>query len=158
MSIVDLYINDQKYNLVNFEQAADYFGELDDVAIFEFKEKTPNFEFLDGDDYTNTPINLFISGIELINETQNLYQNETQNLYQNETQIYKVLLTRAIIFHLENGRELMFEKDDCFFSEQIIIKTGTNLKDKLDANFEFEKDWNEDEYKAVCEHNIISIN
>lgn len=65
MSIVDLYINDQKYNLVNFEQAADYFGELDDVAIFEFKEKTPNFEFLDGDDYTNTPINLFISGIEL---------------------------------------------------------------------------------------------
>lgn len=97
--------------------------------------------------YSN--LGLIISKIELINETQNLYQNETQ--------VYKVLLTRAIIFHFENGRELMFEKDDFCFSEEIVIKVGTNMKNKLDPHFRFERDWNDDEYTAQSEHEILCI-
>jgi hypothetical protein len=69
--------------------------------------------------------------------------NENQRLFHHDEQIYDVYTVRGIIFVLEDGREISFEKP-IWFSEEIYIQKGYDLIEKFAPFEEFAEGWNED--------------
>lgn len=148
--IVGLYIGEQVYSLTNIQENVDYFGNIDNIAICRFSEK--------GDDdiksafkntkMITTPVDGIIDKIILVNENQKLSKN-------NEA-LYNVWLTRAIIFFV-GEREISFEKDNIPFSEEIIIRRGYNLFEKLSDEKEFLMSWDKG-FIPECTRENIEIN
>ena len=135
---VGVYIDNLVYELRNEQESVDY---STDNNIQSF--------FLDTEQI-NTPIEEIISKIVIVNENQKLYKNGIQ--------IYDVWVTRGIIFVLESGREISFQKDIVPFSEEIYINKGYNLIDIIEDNNDFCDDWNEQEgYLGKCSREIIEI-
>lgn len=135
---VGLYIGDQVYELRNEQEQVDYFGAMDDMAVWhilETQDKSIQSAFL-AIEQINTPVEESIKGITLVDENQ--FMTDGKNLE------YDIWLTRAVIFHLES-RDICFEKDTCAFSEEIEIVRGYNLKNNYPkTNKFFLNDWNED--------------
>ena len=48
---------------------------------------------------------------------------KTKKLFKDDVELYKVWLTRGIIFYVD-GRAISFEKDSIPFTEEIIIRRG----------------------------------
>ena len=135
--IVGLYIEDNVYALTNIQEPVDYFGNIDNMAIFKLaisdnikiKSIFENVEMID------TPIKDIITGVKLVNEQQTLM------IHGKIT--YEIWLTRAIIIDV-GGREISFEKDTTPFSEEIIIRRGYDLLDKVSDNDDFLEEWDDD--------------
>lgn len=134
--IVGIYIGERVYSLTNIQESIDYFGNIEDVAICRFVETTDEHiksAFKDTEMIT-TPVEDIIDKILLVNENQKIYNSNEE--------LYNVWLTRGIIFYVK-GREIMFEKDNVPFSEEIIIQRGYNLTEKLSDEKEFLVSWSE---------------
>lgn len=95
----------------------------------------------------DTPVNEVIKNITLVNEHQIAVIDSAK---------YELWVTRSIIFHLEN-KDIYFEKDSTFFSEEIEIKRGHNLiKEYPKRNDCFLDGWDEDVVASV-ETEFITI-
>ncbi len=134
--IVGLYIGDGVYALTNIQEPVDYYGETDDMAVSKlcFSEDGKIKSAFADVEMISTPINEVIKSVKLINEQQKISINDEL--------IYEVWLTRAIIFEV-GGREISFEKDTVPFSEEITIRRGYNLIEKVSDNDEFLQEWDE---------------
>ena len=96
----------------------------------------------------DTPVNEVIKNITLVNEHQIAVIDSAK---------YELWVTRSIIFHLEN-KDIYFEKDSTFFSEEIEIKRGHNLiKEYPKRNDCFLDGWDVDVVASV-ETKFITIN
>ena len=89
----------------------------------------------------STPVNEVITSVKLVNEQQKVsIKGELK---------YEVWLMRAIIFEA-GGCEISFEKDTVPFSEEITIRRGYNLMEKISDNDDFLQECGEEylpEYK-----------
>lgn len=98
-------------------------------------------------DMTNIPVEEMIQEIQIVNEHQELFHLGVKT--------YDVQVTRGIIFLLQNGGEISFEKN-IWFSEMISIHKGTPLTNQFIPISEFEEDWTDD-YVGKCERETIKI-
>ena len=132
--IVGLYIGNQIYELKNEQTKFQYFDSIDDVALWNIKEVKDSdiHSFFEDTEQINTPVNQKIEKITLINEKQVACIDNLN---------YSLLVTRAIVFHLEN-RDIYFEKDNTAFSEEIEIKRGHDLLSEFPKrNYYFLDQW-----------------
>ncbi|MEE3393497.1 MAG: hypothetical protein VZR23_07445 [Lachnospiraceae bacterium] len=147
--IVGLYIGDEIYSLTNIQEAVDYYGCSEDVAVSKLSKVDDshiNSAFKDVE-MTSTPVGEEISSIILVNENQKMKKDGEE--------LYDVWLTRAIIFNV-GDREISFEKDIVPFSEEIIIQRGYDLENKISDNDDFLGEWDE-EYTPSYERKKIVI-
>ena len=141
--IVGLYIGDEVYAFTNVQEAVDYFGTTDDMAVAKLSTTEDSMiksAFKDVE-MISTPVGEVISSVKIVNEQQTMAINGEP--------AYEVWLTRAIIFEV-GGREISFEKDTVPFSEEITIQKGYDLLEKISDNDDFLEEWDEEyspEYK-----------
>ena len=147
--IVGLYIGDDVYALTNIQEEVDYFGTVEDMAVSNLavvEESEIKSAFLDVE-MRSTPVHEEITSVKLVNKQQNIAINGKPT--------YEVWLTRAIIFEV-GGREISFEKDTVPFSEEITIRRGYNLIDKISDNTGFLEEWG-NEYSPEYKREIVVI-
>lgn len=145
--VVQLNLENGIYYLYSAVEPIDNYGVVDDVAIWEWT--TTKYPIIDKKTFISTPINEKIKEIHLVQENQRLYKDGEQT--------YDVWVTRGIIFILENGREVSFEKA-VWFSEDIYINKGYNLIDTFQSTDDFAEEWEEsEEYRGECERRIEVI-
>ena len=147
--IVGFYIDNEIYKLTNIEESVDYFGTLEDTAVFRIEkaqEEDIRSAFSEGKQIDN-PVQAPIDEIILVNE------NQTVEEYGTKT--YDVWLTRGIIFKVD-GREISFEKENWPFSEEINILKGYNLADQYSSTDAFSEEWGEG-ITAVATREYVSI-
>lgn len=147
--IVGLYIGNGIYRISNFVQPADFFGKKEDVAVFLIDEAAESEikSCMDDGVLIDTPIDSIIKKITVVNEHQQLFNQGIQT--------YDVYVTRAIIFEMEDGGEISFEKD-IWFSEEINIRRGHDLIDKLSSTDSFAENWEGIEgYDTKCDRESI---
>ena len=144
--IVGFTIGEATYRLTNIQETVDYYGTDEDIAVFSVNaaEKEAIKSAFSETEQIITPIMGDITKIMLVNENQ---------CVESEGKSYDVWLTRAIIFVVD-GREISFEKDCVPFSEEIIIRRGYNLVEKISDEKEFLEGWNDDA-KATCKREIF---
>lgn len=147
--IVGLFIDKKMYALTDIQEPVDYFGNLEDIAVFKVKrcEGSDVKSAFKNREQIKTPINNSIEKIHLINEHQQLYVESELD--------YDVWLTRGIIFFVE-GREVSFEKDTVPFSEEIIINRGYDLIRKFSGTQDFMGGW-EKGMTPVCTRSVVEI-
>lgn len=144
--IIGLTIGDVTYKLTNVQEVVDYYGTSEEIAIFAINESTIEdikSAFSETEQIV-TPIMGTITKILAVNENQ---------CVESDDELYDTWLTRAIIFVVD-GREISFEKDCVPFSEEIIIRKGYNLVEKVSDEKEFLDGWDND-VKATCKRQII---
>ena len=134
--IVGLYIGDEIFALTNIQESVDYYGEKDDMAVsklYRSDDSKIKSAFTDVK-MISTPVNEVITSVKLVNEQQKVSIKDELK--------YEVWLTRAIIFEA-GEREISFEKDTVPFSEEITIRRGYNLMEKISDNDDFLQEWGE---------------
>ena len=147
--IVGLYIGEEVFALTNMQETVDYFGNTEDISVSKLKKSEDGFirsAFKDAE-MISSPVDEEISSVKVVNELQKISVNGTST--------YEVWLTRAIIIEA-GGREISFEKDNVPFSEEIIIRRGYNLVDKIADNDDFLEGW-DDEYTSDYSREVIEI-
>lgn len=147
--IVGLFIADKVYSLTNIQESVDYFGNTEDISVCKFKEageKDIQSAFKDTE-MISTPVKGIIEKILLVNEKQQLFKDGEE--------VYRVWLTRGIVFFV-NGREISFEKDIVPFSEEIIVRRGYSLLRDFSDEKEFLQSWSE-EYEPICNRQVTEI-
>lgn len=132
--VVGLYIGDNVYKILNEQEAITYFDSLEDVGVWKINEVEDSdiqSYFLDTKQIDN-PVNEKIKKITLVNEHQIVIIKSVK---------YELWVTRSIIFHI-NNKDIYFEKDSTFFSEEIEIKKGHDLiKEYPKENICFMEGW-----------------
>lgn len=149
--IIGVYIGESTYKLTNFCEVLDYYGRDEDVAVFKFEPAKENEikTCTDDGEMIETPVGSTIKKIHVINEHQKLF-------FKNE-QTYDVWVTRGIVFFLEDGREISFEKE-IWFSEFIRIQKGYNLEEKFDSIDTFLEGWEDcEDYTPKCEREVTVL-
>ena len=147
--IVGLYIGDEVYALTNVQEAVDYFGTTEDMAVAKLsasEDAMIKSAFKDVE-MISTPVGEKITSVKIVNEQQSMAISGKPT--------YEVWLTRAIIFKM-GGREISFEKDTVPFSEEITIQRGYNLIDKVSDNDDFLEEW-DDEYSPDYKREVVEI-
>lgn len=146
---VGLFIGNKVFLLTNCQQAVDYYGENEDMAVFRMDETEAEKvkSFFEDVEQIDTPVKNKIKSIRLVNEHQQLFIGE-------ECQ-YDVWLTRAVVFSLGDN-EVSFTKDAVPFSEEIIIKRGYKLIDEITPEADFMEGW-DGEYSPKCSCEIVVI-
>ena len=145
--IVGVAFEDVSYSITNFVSVMDFYGEQEDVALFNIERKPfANIQsFIKNETMIETPVDSIVSEILVVNEHQQLYENDIL--------IYDVLLTRGIVFRFEDGHELSFEKN-IWFSEDITVKRGYDLINLFSPTTEFSESWH-DSYRGECTREIL---
>ncbi len=147
--IVGLYIGDEVYALTNVQEAVDYFGTTEDMAVAKLsasEDAMIKSAFKDVD-MISTPVGEEITSVKIVNEQQTMAISGEP--------AYEVWLTRAVILKV-GEREISFEKDTVPFSEEITIQRGYNLIDKVSDNDDFLQEW-DDDYSPEYKREIIEI-
>ena len=146
--IVGVYVGDKVFAITNQTEVLDYYGAMEDVAVLRFDEsEAAQITSLTNNEMVNYPIESTIKEIRIVNENQQLFQQGTQ--------IYDVYTVRGLIFVLEDGREISFEKP-IWFSEEIYIQKGYDLFEKYSPTDEFGEGW-EGDYRGECSRDIVTI-
>lgn len=145
--IVGFIVDDNAFVLTNTTRPMDYYGATEDVAVMNLSqtEEQKIHSLVEDNQMVNTPVGKKITGVDIVNEHQRLFQNGVQ--------IYDVHLTRGVIFYFEDASELSFEKN-VWFSEDITVGKGEGLLDQFTSADEFTEDW-EDDYCGEYERTII---
>lgn len=145
---LQLYISDEIYELSNFTEPADYFGNTEDVAIMNFEKSSTNSlsAKISTDDWIDYPIDGAIESVTVVNDNKKLYikGEEAYNVWEPKGLIVKV-----------SGREIAFEKP-VWFDENIYITKGYDLEKNFAPAEEFEKSW-DSIVTAKCERERIII-
>ncbi|MCR5251924.1 MAG: hypothetical protein K6E50_15125 [Lachnospiraceae bacterium] len=147
--IVGLYIGDEVYSLTNMQESVDYFGTIEDMAVSRLavSEDCGIKSAFEDVEMISTPVGEEISAVKIVNEFQKVTISGKS--------AYEVWLTRAIIFEV-GGREISFEKDIVPFSEEITIRRGYNLIDKISDNDDFLEGWDV-EYAPEYKREVVVI-
>ena len=95
----------------------------------------------------DVPVNRIIREIKIINERQKLFNGTEQT--------YDVWLTRGVVFILDDGLEIAFEKS-VWFSEMITITRGENLLEQFAPTSGFSEEW-EKPFRGECERSVLSV-
>ena len=146
---IGLFIDADVFILKNEQKEVDYFGEAEEMAVFQLlpaQERDVKSAFIDTEQI-RTVVNQKITRIQLINEEQRVSDHEKI--------LYDVFLTRGIIFFLED-REISFEKDQVPFSEEIFIQKGDHLISTFNDPERFKEDW-EDAFTPECFREILDV-
>lgn len=149
--LVGLYIDNKIYKFDNFIEVQDFYGALEDVAILKIHtaEDGEIQSCGEGILMVETPIMAKITGIRVVDENQRLYVKGEQT--------YNVWLTRGLIFDLEDGREVSFEKS-IWFSEFIHVQRGYDLLKTYQPTDVFLEEWEEnEEYRGECDRVIRTL-
>lgn len=149
--IVGLKIAGKYLKLTNFTVPMKRYGIAEDVAVMKLEEcfasdiKTC---IIDGK-MIEHPVNSQITKVVVVNEKQTLEKSMGEK--------YVMYLTRAIIYTMEDGLEIAFEKP-VWFSEMINIKRGYNLLNQIVAIDIFLEEWEDCEgCQASCERTTIEL-
>ena len=147
--IVGVCADETSYAFTNFVESADYYGTMEDVAMFCMQEMPVDqmHSMIEDETLISTPVNSKIQSINIVNEHQRLFKNEVQT--------YDVMLTRGVIFETENGFEISLEKN-VWFSEMITVRKGYHLIDTLSSPSDFAGEW-EGEFRGKCTRSIITL-
>ena len=147
--IVGVSLENADYAFTNMVDVMDYYGELEEVAVFKVKRMPfPSIKsFIKDQTMIETPVEANVSEVLVVNERQQLFEHEKQ--------IYEVLLTRGIIFKFNDGHELSLEKN-IWFSEDISIEKGYDLLNRFTPETEFGEGWS-GKYRGECFREIISV-
>lgn len=95
------------------------------------------------------PVNGVIRHIHIVEEKQEVYHDGVK--------LYESLLTRDVIFELNDGLEISLEKSDSF-SEFIYLEKGYDLIDTYINLQDFENDWAADAgYVGKAARRIITL-
>ena len=146
--LVGLYVNEQVFKLDNFHEIQDFFGHQDDVAMFKLhlSDDSEIHSLGEGIKMVDTPIACKIRQIRIVDENQQLFVNGEQT--------YDVWVTRGVIFDLEDGREVSFEKS-VWFSEFIDVRRGYGLLEQFQPADSFLEEWEENPgYVGKCYRQI----
>ncbi|MCD8306673.1 MAG: hypothetical protein LUD51_00360 [Clostridia bacterium] len=151
--IAGLYIGGKVYKLENLPRPLDNFGDTDDVGVFGLAQSQDYaiFSAFMGREQTDYPVGKKIRSVKLVNERQRLSERGELT--------YEVLLTRAIIFSLDD-EELLFEKESLPIADDIIIRRGQNLLETVASETEFLKGWIEGWQEGMtpeCTRDICNI-
>ena len=143
-------IDNVTYALTNFLESVDYINRKDDLGIFRFSaiDDKRRIEIFSECTPITTPVNQKIVSIKIVEETQHLYKNDAIE--------YEISTVRGIIFLLEDGREISFEKD-IWFSEFIEVRTGYELETTFASPDVFIEEWSDSNYIPDIERNIVVI-
>ena len=147
--IVGLYIGGDVYALTNVQEPVDYFGTAEDMAVSKLLVSADDrikSAFKDTK-MISTPVESEITSVKLVNECQKMSINGIPE--------YEVWFTRAIIIEA-GGREISFEKDTVPFSEEITIRRGYGLINKISDNRDFLEEWDEG-YSPEYVRHIVEI-
>ena len=147
--IVGLYISDEVYALTNVQEAVDYFGTTDNMAVAKLSVTVDSmiksaFKVVE---MVSTPVGEVITSVMIVNEQQTMAINGEL--------AHEVWLTRAIIIEV-GDREISFEKDTVPFSEEITIQRGYDLIDKISGNDDFLEAWDE-EYSPAYKREVVVV-
>ncbi len=147
--IVGLYIGDEVYALTNVQEAVDYFGTTDNMAVAKLSVTVDSmiksaFKVVE---MVSTPVGEVITSVKIVNEQQTMAINGEL--------AHEVWLTRAIIIEV-GDREISFEKDTVPFSEEITIQRGYDLIDKISGNDDFLEAWDE-EYSPAYKREVVVV-
>ena len=133
------------YYLYSFTEPLDYYGVMEDVAVWTFE--TERYKTVDNKSFITTPVQAIIKNITLVQEHQRLFKGQDQ--------IYDVWLTRGIVIDF-GDHQISFEKA-VWFSEDIYIQKGYDLEDGFASVEDFvNSDWNEG-LKAECSRETVSL-
>ena len=147
--LTGILVENRSFAFTNFVEVMDYYGEKEDVGIFKMLETPFNDiqSLITDQKMIEMPVNDIIDSIDIVNENQQLIENNIL--------IYDIWLTRGIIFKLNTGNELSFEKST-WFSEDISVEKGYNLIERFASTQEFIDDWSSP-YSAKCHRSIITL-
>ncbi len=112
---VRLNIDSKKIYIYSFTEQLDYFGSLEDVAVWSVERV--ELPIIQKKSFIEIPILHAVTDVILVQENQSLFEQETQ--------LYDVWITRGIILELDD-LQIAFEKP-IWFSEDIIIRRGYDL-------------------------------
>ncbi len=146
-----IYIGKRVFELRNEQEAVDFFGNIDDYAVFKLIESAPDKieSFYMNVTQIDTPIHETVQKIIVVNENQRMFKNGIQT--------YDVWRTRGVVFFV-GGREISFQKDVVPFSEEIIIQKGYDLINEFDGTDVFLTYWEDDiGFEPECEREYITI-
>ena len=124
--VVKLNSEETSLFLYSFTESLDYFGTKEDVSIWSIEHT--EYPIVEKKSFIRTPVQQKIQSISLIQENQQFFEKEKQT--------YDVWLTRGIILDF-GDHEFAFEKP-VWFSEDIIIRKGYNLKNTFRPEKEIE--------------------
>ncbi len=147
--IVGICTGDAAYAFTNRISVQDYYGTMEDVAVFRI-ERRPELEIkslISENTMISMPVNKLIKEVDIVNEHQQVFENNKK--------IYDVRLTRGIIIRLEDNSEISLEKN-VWFSEMITVDKGTDLLKKFTPTEEFSEDW-EGAFRGECSREIIKV-
>lgn len=141
-------IDNVSYEMSNDYKSLDFFGWDHEATVSEIQEK--NWESILSTelstDVVTTYVNEKIKSIQLVNDHYMSYAHGIQN--------YDWWENRAIIFDF-GDHQLSFEKQDCWFSMEIVINKGDNLIDKIsDGKFILNDFKQTDQQKIVTEREV----
>ena len=137
--------------LTNLLEVRDYFGVKEDVAVFRLEEYSD-------EKYNSLVKNLLVKIVDIpINQRIREIQviNEHQMLFCGDEQIYDVWLTRGVIFILDDGFEVAFEKS-VWFSEFIYFIAGESVIKKFIQTSNFLDAW-EAPCRGECERVALTL-
>lgn len=119
-----LYFEKDILLLLNEVHVVDYYGTPEDICLLEiFEAEDEDIKSgLEDTEQVSIPVNGILKKITLVQERQSLFKNNIQT--------YEVLITRGLILHTDDGREIAFVKTNPFVEEIAIIR-GNNLIDEF---------------------------
>ncbi|MCD7722663.1 MAG: hypothetical protein LUH82_01750 [Clostridiales bacterium] len=147
---VVISIDNTTYALTNFLEPVDYINRKEDVGIFRFSaiDESRRIEIFSECTPVTTPVEQKIVSIKIVDETQYLYKDDIIE--------YEISTVRGVVFVLEDGREISFEKD-IWFSEFIEVRTGYELETTFASTDVFIEEWSDSDYVPDIVRNTVVI-
>lgn len=147
--IVGFKIDNKFYKLTNEYEKVDFLGLDSEATVSKFVEcDLEEIQSLTESNMIEFIIDELITSITLVNDHYEVFTD-------NEIK-YDWWETRAIIFKLA-GRELAFEKQACWFSQEIVINKGYDLIDKLEDGKQIEEDFDESSSTIDVSREIVKL-
>jgi len=148
-SVVGFMVNEASFRFVNDFENVDFLGWDDEASVYKIEECKWDSIFASDIHTTTTNLEQVIKNIILINDHFSLFIDENWE--------YDWWETRAIIFCFKEF-EISFEKQDCWFSQEIEINRGYNLIDKIsDGQFILKDADLKSNQRIATERQIISL-
>ena len=148
--IVGIYVDDEVYKLTAQLESVKRFFSTDEVAVFRIGQTTDAEvkSYMDGGELIETPVSSRIIAIDIVTDHQCVENNGT---------VQSLDYSIAVVFHLEDERDISFEIKT-WFSEMITVEKGYNLIDKIESVDSFLEEWDGCEgYSAKCSREIVSL-
>lgn len=147
--IVGFKIDDKYYKLTNEYEKVDFLGLDNEATVSNFVEcDLEEIKSLTESDMIEFSIGESIASITQVNDHYEVFADNEMK--------YDWWETRAIIFKFAD-RELAFEKQACWFSQEIVINRGYDLIDKLEDGKQIEEDFEESDSTVKVSREIVEL-